>query len=93
MNDINLVVNYDFPLAKGDTGMEQYVHRVGRTGRAGRLGRAVSFFEPTADGDNAAFLLRMMGAAEGIPEELVRFLRNAAGPDDILRHFTRVSLG
>lgn len=35
--NIGLVVNYDFP-----TGVDSYVHRVGRTGRNGRTGRAVS---------------------------------------------------
>lgn len=35
--NIGLVVNYDFP-----TGVETYVHRIGRTGRNGRTGRAVS---------------------------------------------------
>jgi ATP-dependent RNA helicase DDX5/DBP2 len=65
VNDIDLVVNYDFPLAKGDTGVEQYVHRVGRTGRAGKQGRAVSFFEPSVDGDNALALLEMMSTASG----------------------------
>lgn len=35
--NIGLVVNYDFP-----TGVEAYVHRIGRTGRNGRTGRAVS---------------------------------------------------
>ena len=37
VDDIELVVNFDFPLA-----MEDYIHRTGRTGRAGRKGRALS---------------------------------------------------
>lgn len=65
VNDIDLVVNFDFPLAKGDTGVEQYVHRVGRTARAGKQGRAVSFFEPSVDGDNALALLEMMSSRSG----------------------------
>jgi superfamily II DNA/RNA helicase len=40
---LDMVVNYDFPLA-----LEDYVHRIGRTGRAGRKGEAISFF---ASGD------------------------------------------
>jgi ATP-dependent RNA helicase DDX5/DBP2 len=73
IDDIDLVVNYDFPLAKGDTGVEQYVHRVGRTGRAGKQGRAVSFFEPSVDGDNARALIEMIasgsdGSSEPPPE-------------------------
>ena len=65
VNDIDLVVIYHFPLAKGDTGVEQYVHRVGRTGRAGKQGRAVSFFEPSVDGDNALALVEMMSTSLG----------------------------
>ncbi len=41
VEDIELVVNYDFPL-----GLEDYVHRTGRTGRAGRPGRALSLVAP-----------------------------------------------
>lgn len=33
------VINYDFP-----TGIEDYVHRIGRTGRAGATGVAYTFF-------------------------------------------------
>ena len=41
VDDIELVVNYDFPLS-----LEDYVHRTGRTGRAGKLGRALSLVAP-----------------------------------------------
>ncbi len=41
VDDIELVVNYDFPL-----GLEDYIHRAGRTGRAGRSGRALSLVAP-----------------------------------------------
>lgn len=41
VDDIELVVNYDFPLA-----LEDYVHRAGRTGRAGKEGRALSLVAP-----------------------------------------------
>ena len=37
VDDIELVVNFDMPMA-----VEDYVHRVGRTGRVGRAGRALS---------------------------------------------------
>ena len=36
---LRVVVNYDFP-----TGVEDYVHRIGRTGRAGATGIAYTFF-------------------------------------------------
>ena len=38
VDDITLVVNYDFPYEPDD-----YIHRIGRTGRAGEKGTAVSF--------------------------------------------------
>jgi ATP-dependent RNA helicase RhlE len=41
VDDIELVVNYDFPLS-----LEDYVHRTGRTGRAGKAGRALSLVAP-----------------------------------------------
>jgi ATP-dependent RNA helicase RhlE len=41
VDDIELVVNFDFPLA-----LEDYVHRTGRTGRAGKTGRALSLVAP-----------------------------------------------
>jgi len=39
VKDIEIVVNFDFPLQ-----IEDYVHRIGRTGRAGKTGNAYSFF-------------------------------------------------
>jgi ATP-dependent RNA helicase RhlB len=38
VEDIALVVNYDFPYEPDD-----YIHRIGRTGRAGHTGTAISF--------------------------------------------------
>ena len=38
IDDINYVVNYDFPYQADD-----YIHRIGRTGRAGASGTAISF--------------------------------------------------
>ena len=38
VDDISLVVNYDFPYEPDD-----YIHRIGRTGRAGETGTAISF--------------------------------------------------
>lgn len=44
IENISLVLNYDFPQEK-----ESYVHRTGRTGRAGQSGTAISFATPTED--------------------------------------------
>lgn len=42
VDDVELVINYDFPLA-----LEDYIHRSGRTGRAGKAGRCVSLVAPS----------------------------------------------
>merc|ERR1711924_272131 len=41
VQDVELVVNYTFPLT-----IEDYIHRIGRTGRAGKTGRSVTYFCP-----------------------------------------------
>lgn len=40
VKDIELVINFDFP-----SGLESYIHRVGRTGRAGARGTSVGFLD------------------------------------------------
>lgn len=42
IGQLELVINYDFPLQP-----EDYIHRIGRTGRAGRSGTAVIFVGPS----------------------------------------------
>ena len=44
VDDIHVVVNYDFP-----TNVESYVHRIGRTGRRGRTGTAYTFVTESED--------------------------------------------
>ncbi|MEY4673896.1 MAG: hypothetical protein RL148_1680 [Planctomycetota bacterium] len=66
VDDIELVVNYDFPL-----GMEDYIHRSGRTGRAGRSGRAISLVGPMEKGryrEVAEHLKRKQGPPGAAPE-------------------------
>jgi superfamily II DNA/RNA helicase len=41
VDDIDLVLNFDFP---GD--IESYVHRIGRTARGSKIGKSISFFTP-----------------------------------------------
>lgn len=65
IKDIRVVVNYDFP-----TGVEDYVHRIGRTGRAGATGLAYTFFSEQ-DGKYARDLIKVLeGANQKVPPEL-----------------------
>lgn len=60
-----VVINYDFP-----TGVEDYVHRIGRTGRAGATGLAYTFF-CDQDAKYAADLIKVLeGANQRVPSEL-----------------------
>eukprot|EP01113_Clastostelium_recurvatum_P022600 TRINITY_DN2701_c0_g1_i3.p1 TRINITY_DN2701_c0_g1~~TRINITY_DN2701_c0_g1_i3.p1 ORF type:complete len:687 (-),score=170.25 TRINITY_DN2701_c0_g1_i3:243-2243(-) len=45
IGDITHVINYDFPVS----GIESYVHRIGRTGRAGRKGDAYTYLMPSKE--------------------------------------------
>ncbi|KAK9221416.1 hypothetical protein WN944_009842 [Citrus x changshan-huyou] len=65
IKDIRVVVNYDFP-----TGVEDYVHRIGRTGRAGATGVAYTFFGDQ-DSRYASDLIKLLeGAKQQVPREL-----------------------
>lgn len=60
-----MVVNYDFP-----TGVEDYVHRIGRTGRAGASGIAYTFFGDN-DAKYASDLIKILeGANQKVPQEI-----------------------
>lgn len=73
VKDVGVVVNYDMPA--GTSGVEDYVHRIGRTGRAGKKGVAHTFFTP-ADSKNARQLVEVLTKAEQvIPEELQALAR------------------
>lgn len=66
VDDIRMVVNYDFP-----NDMENYIHRIGRTGRAGKKGSAVSFFVPEKNGRMARELVDILQRTnQDIPLEL-----------------------
>lgn len=59
------MINYDFP-----TGVEDYVHRIGRTGRAGATGVAYTFFGDQ-DSKHASDLIKVLeGADQQVPPEL-----------------------
>eukprot|EP00267_Zea_mays_P052371 XP_020405420.1 putative DEAD-box ATP-dependent RNA helicase family protein isoform X2 [Zea mays] len=65
IKDIRIVVNYDFP-----TGVEDYVHRIGRTGRAGATGSAYTFFGDQ-DSKYASELVKILeGANQSVPPQL-----------------------
>ncbi|KAL3526072.1 hypothetical protein ACH5RR_014444 [Cinchona calisaya] len=65
IKDIRVVINYDFP-----TGIEDYVHRIGRTGRAGATGVAYTFFGDQ-DAKYASDLVKVLeGANQCVPAEI-----------------------
>jgi len=65
VDDIGLVVNYDFPQQ-----VEDYIHRIGRTGRAGKKGSSVTFFTQQ-DGKKAKALIKILNdAGQPVPHEL-----------------------
>lgn len=73
VKDVGVVVNYDMPA--GASGVEDYVHRIGRTGRAGKKGVAHTFFTQ-ADSKNAKQLVEVLTKAEQvIPEALQALAR------------------
>ncbi|XP_071734990.1 DEAD-box ATP-dependent RNA helicase 14-like [Rutidosis leptorrhynchoides] len=74
VKDIRVVVNYDFP-----TGVEDYVHRIGRTGRAGATGEAYTFFGDQ-DAKHASDLLKILeGANQQVPPQLREMASRGGG--------------
>lgn len=69
-----VVVNFDFP-----TGIEDYVHRIGRTGRAGASGLAYTFFSDQ-DAKHALDLVKVLeGANQSVPTELRDMVSRGGG--------------
>lgn len=69
-----MVINYDFP-----TGVEDYVHRIGRTGRAGATGMAYTFF-CEQDAKHASELVKLLeGASQTVPNELRVMISRGGG--------------
>ncbi|KAK2856706.1 hypothetical protein Q5P01_005441 [Channa striata] len=75
--DVQHVVNFDLP-----SSIDEYVHRIGRTGRCGNTGRAVSFFDPDANGQLARSLVTVLSKAQ---QEVPSWLEESAfsGPSVI----------
>nr|ADD81193.1 vasa [Auxis rochei] len=68
--DVQHVVNFDLP-----NNIDEYVHRIGRTGRCGNTGRAVSFYDPDADGQLARSLITVLSKAQ---QEVPSWLEESA---------------
>lgn len=66
IQDITMVVNYDFP-----RNIEEYVHRVGRTGRAGKLGTSLSFFTRSDWGSAKELIEILTEANQEVSQELI----------------------
>ncbi|KAI3844988.1 hypothetical protein MKX03_014693 [Papaver bracteatum] len=74
VKDIRVVVNYDFP-----TGVEDYVHRIGRTGRAGAIGLAYTFFSEN-DAKHASDLVKLLeGENQRVPPQIRELTSRGGG--------------
>mmetsp|Transcript_2540 Transcript_2540/g.3389 ORF Transcript_2540/g.3389 Transcript_2540/m.3389 type:complete len:586 (-) Transcript_2540:112-1869(-) len=77
VKDVGVVVNFDMPA--GTSGVEDYVHRIGRTGRAGAKGIAHTFFTQN-DRKNATQLVEVLTkAGQEVPAELQGMARPRFG--------------
>jgi ATP-dependent RNA helicase DBP3 len=80
VKDVELVINYTFPLT-----IEDYVHRIGRTGRGGKKGLAVCFFCPESKGvqdekSHAGDLAKVLrDAKQPVPEALEKISNTSGG--------------
>ncbi|XP_040576214.1 ATP-dependent RNA helicase p62 [Lepeophtheirus salmonis] len=76
VNDIKVVINYDFP-----NNIEDYVHRIGRTGRCSKEGKSFSFFDEVEDGSKAKDLINVLKEAhQSIPHKLQEISRMSYKP-------------
>ena len=66
IDDVNVVINYDFPLE-----IETYVHRIGRTGRKNNKGFSYSFFTDMENSKLAQSLINILDESKNpVPEAL-----------------------
>ncbi|KAJ3433947.1 atp-dependent RNA helicase ddx5-related [Anaeramoeba flamelloides] len=70
IDDIQYVINYDFPEA-----IEDYVHRIGRTARAGKFGTSISFFTDRSSNMAKKLVKVLKDSKHEIPEELFKHVR------------------
>jgi ATP-dependent RNA helicase DBP3 len=80
VKDVELVINYTFPLT-----IEDYVHRIGRTGRGGKKGLAICFFCPDSKGvqdekSHAGDLVKVLrDAGQSVPADLEAIASTSGG--------------
>lgn len=60
IKNVGCVINYDFP----SSGVQDWIHRVGRTGRSGAKGEAITFFSSTMDTRYAGELATILSKAQ-----------------------------
>ena len=79
VKDITHVICYDFPKPKGASGIEDFVHRIGRTARGGASGSAITFFtyENKRHAGDLVGLLRR--AKQEVPAELEALVMRGRG--------------
>ena len=63
LQDIEVVINYDFPVGSG--GLENYVHRIGRTARGNATGQAYTFFT-AVDASRAKELIDLLTRSQQV---------------------------
>jgi len=66
--DVDVVVNYTFPLT-----IEDYVHRIGRTGRGDRNGISYTFFTDHEKGLAGSLVSVLKESGQDVPQEMSRF--------------------
>jgi ATP-dependent RNA helicase DDX5/DBP2 len=74
--DVSHVLVYDFPV----TGVEEWVHRVGRTGRAGATGTAITLFDTVDNYKYASELIQILTEAQQEVPSWLHALLNAPPP-------------
>ncbi|CAG5122311.1 unnamed protein product, partial [Candidula unifasciata] len=66
VNDIKLVINYDYP-----NNADDYIHRIGRTGRASKTGTAVTFVTSEDTGKMGELITVLKDSKQTVPQELL----------------------
>ncbi|CAN0019776.1 unnamed protein product, partial [Choristocarpus tenellus] len=75
VKDIAIVINYDFPIS----GVEDYVHRIGRTARGEATGDAYTFFTQNNSKWASKLIGVLNGANQQVPDELRKMDRGGGG--------------